>query len=194
MENYTQTTRFILSCNYSSKIIDPIQSRCAVFKFKPLPKQDIYDIIDIIAKKEGLKISEKAKEALYQVSGGDCRRLENLLQATASMGAKIDEDSIYSVASFAEPKEIQEVLEFCVKGNFEDAKKKLLETMLKQGLSGIDVIKQIQKESWNIKADNRIKHEMVKQCGEVEFRMIEGSDEFIQLESLLAKFVLLNVK
>ncbi|MGV8169251.1 MAG: replication factor C small subunit [Candidatus Nanoarchaeia archaeon] len=194
MENYTQTTRFILSCNYSSKIIDPIQSRCAVFKFKPLPKKDIYDIIDAIAKKEGLKISEKAKEALYHVSGGDCRRLENLLQATASMGDKIEEDSIYSVASFAEPKEIQEVLESCVKGHFEDAKKKLLDTMLKQGLSGIDVIKQIQKECWGIKADNKIKLEMVKQCGEAEFRMVEGSDEFIQLEALLANFVLLNVK
>lgn len=194
MENYTQTTRFILSCNYSSKIIDPIQSRCAVFKFKPLSKQDIYEIINNIAKKENLKISEKAKEALYYVSGGDCRKLENVLQSTASMGDKIDEENIYSIASFAEPKEIIEVLESCVKGNFEDAKKKLLDTMLRQGLSGIDVIKQIQKEAWGIKADNRIKLEMVKQCGEAEFRMIEGSDEFIQLEALLAKFVLLNTK
>jgi replication factor C small subunit len=194
MENYTQTTRFILSCNYSSKIIDPIQSRCAVFRFKPLTKKDIHDIIDTIAKKEGLKISEKAKEALYYVSGGDCRKLENVLQSTASMGDKIEEEHIYSIASFAEPKEIIEVLESCVKGNFEDAKKKLLDTMLRQGLSGIDVIKQIQKESWGIKADNKIKLEMIKQCGEAEFRMIEGSDEFIQLEALIAKFVLLNTK
>ncbi len=194
MENYTQTTRFILSCNYSSKIIDPIQSRCAVFKFKPLSKKDVYDIIDHIAKKEGLKISEKAKEALYYVSGGDCRRLENLMQSTAAMGTKIEEENIYAIASFAEPKEIIEVLEACVKSDFETAKKKLLDTMLKQGLSGIDVIKQIQKEAWKIKADNKIKLEMIKQCGEAEFRMVEGSDEFIQLEALLAKFVLLNVK
>jgi replication factor C small subunit len=194
MENYTQTTRFILSCNYASKIIDPIQSRCAVFKFKPLSKKDIFDIIDTIAKKEGLKISEKAKDALYYVSGGDCRKLENVLQSTASMGDKIEEENIYAIASYAEPKEIIEVLEACVRGSFDDAKKKLLDTMLRQGLSGIDVIKQIQKESWNIKADNRIKLEMVKQCGEAEFRMIEGSDEFIQLEALLAKFVLLNTK
>jgi replication factor C small subunit len=194
MENYTQTTRFILSCNYASKIIDPIQSRCAVFKFKPLSKKDIFDIIDTIAKKEGLKISEKAKDALYYVSGGDCRKLENVLQSTASMGDKIEEENIYAIASYAEPKEIIEVLEACVRGSFDDAKKKLLDTMLRQGLSGIDVIKQIQKESWNIKAENRIKLEMVKQCGEAEFRMIEGSDEFIQLEALLAKFVLLNTK
>ena len=194
MENYTQTTRFILSCNYSSKLIDPIQSRCSVFRFKPLSKKEMEEIIEEIAKKEGLKISEKGKDALFYVSGGDVRRLENLMQSSSAIKKEIDEKLIFEVASFAEPKEIIESLEFCVKGNFDDAKKKLLDTMLRQGLSGIDVVKQIQKESWNIKADNNIKLEMIKLCGEAEFRMIEGSDEFIQLESLLANFVLLNSK
>lgn len=202
MENYTQTCRFILSCNYSSKIIDPIQSRCTVFRFKPLSKEEIFEIVDTVAKSEGLQIDEKGKDALYYVSGGDVRRLENLMQSSSAIRKNIDEKLIYEVASFAEPKEILEVLEATVKGNFEDAKKKLLDTMLKQGLSGIDVIKQIQKEAWNVKTESantalssdRIKLEMVKACGEAEFRMIEGSDEFIQLEALLAKFVLLNSK
>lgn len=202
MENYTQTCRFILSCNYSSKIIDPIQSRCTVFRFKPLSKEEIFEIVDSVAKAEGLQIDAKGKDALYYVSGGDVRRLENLMQSSSVIRKNIDEKLIYEVASFAEPKEILEVLEATVKGNFEDAKKKLLNTMLKQGLSGIDVIKQIQKEAWNVKTESantalssdRIKLEMVKACGEAEFRMIEGSDEFIQLEALLAKFVLLNSK
>lgn len=194
MENYTQTTRFILSCNYSSKIIDPIQSRCAVFRFKPLDKKEIETIIEHIATTEKLHVDEKAKEALYYVSGGDVRRLENLMQSSAAMDKKITEKTIYDVASFAEPKEIQEVLEYTLKGDFEKAKNKLLETMLKQGLSGIDVIKQIQKEAWNTKAENHAKLEMIKQCGEAEFRMIEGSDEFIQLEALLANFILLSSK
>lgn len=192
MENYTQTTRFILSCNYSSKILDPIQSRCAVFKFKPLPKEDILTIIDTIAKKEDLKVSEEAKEALYQVSGGDCRKLENIMQSTASLTKDIDEESIYSVASFAEPKDIRKILEFCFEKKFLEAKKLLLETMIKQGLSGIDVIKQIQREAWNAKISDESKLEMVKACGEAEFRMVEGSDEYIQLEALLAKFILLK--
>ena len=192
MENYTQTCRFILSCNYSSKIIDPIQSRCAVFKFKPLDKEEIFAIIDTIAKKESLQISDKAKEALYYVSGGDCRRLENLMQSSATLKKKIDDQTIYDVASFAEPEELREVLDSCIKADFNTAKKKLLDTMLRQGLSGIDVIKQLQKEIWNSKAADLVKLEMVKQCGEAEFRMIEGSDEYIQLEALLASFVLLN--
>ncbi len=190
MENYTQTTRFILSCNYSSKILDPIQSRCAVFKFKPLPKEDIMTIIDNIAKKENLQITQDAKEALYQVSGGDCRKLENLMQSTASFNKNIDQESIYSVASFAEPKDIRQIIELCTQKNFKEAKKLLLETMIKQGLSGIDVIKQIQREIWNTNIKNQSKLEMIKACGEAEFRMIEGSDEYIQLEALLAEFML----
>jgi len=194
MENYTQTCRFILSCNYSSKIIDPIQSRCTVFRFKPLSKDEIFEIIDFVAKEEKLKITKDGKEALFYVSGGDVRRLENLLQSSAAIKKEIDEKLIYSVASSAEPKEIISALESTVEGDFNSAKKKLLNTMLKHGLSGIDVIKQIQKECWNLTSADRIKLEMVKQCGEAEFRMVEGADEFIQLEALLAKFVLLNSK
>jgi replication factor C small subunit len=195
MENYTQTCRFILSCNYSSKIIDPIQSRCTVFRFKPLPKEDIYKIIEKIARSEGLSVDAKTKEALYELSQGDCRRMENLMQSSAAIKDKITEEVIYSVASAAEPEEINDVLALCVKGDFGAAKNKLLDTMLNHGLSGLDVIKQVQQEIWKLKdADSRKKLEMIKECGEAEFRMVEGSDEFIQLEALLAKFVLINTK
>jgi replication factor C small subunit len=193
MENYTQTCRFILSCNYSSKIIEPIQSRCAVFRFKPLDKSEIYEIIDNISDREKLKVDEKAKDALVTVSEGDCRKLENIMQACAVMSNKLTEEIVFEVAAFAKPKEVLELLELCVKQDFPKAKSKLLDTMLNYGLSGIDVIKQIQKEIWALKnVDPHKKLEMVKDCGEVEFRMIEGSDEYLQLESLLAKFVLIN--
>ncbi|MBU1201662.1 MAG: replication factor C small subunit [Nanoarchaeota archaeon] len=192
MENYTQTCRFILSCNYSSKIIDPIQSRCTVFRFKPLPKKDIFTIIDKIVENEHLKIDEKAKEALYEISEGDCRRLENILQASSALDKHITESLIYEMASVARPKEVNKVLEFCIKKDFLQARNELLKTMLEYGLSGLDIIKQIQKEIWNLKIDDKKKLEMIKECGEAEFRMVEGSDEFIQLEALLSKFVLIN--
>jgi len=99
MENYTQTARFILSCNYSSKIIDPIQSRCALFRFKPLVPDDIKSIVERIAKEEGLKIDDKAIEALIQMSEGDCRRLENILQSSAAIGKHITEELLYSLVS-----------------------------------------------------------------------------------------------
>ena len=195
MENYTNTCRFILSCNYSSKILDPIQSRCTIFRFKPLAKEDIFDLIDNISKKEGLTIDTKAKEALYEVSGGDVRRLENILQSSASITNNITENTIFDVSSYAQPIEIRKILSECQKEDFATAKSTLLGVMLKQGLSGIDVLKQIQKEVWQVEdISSHGKLKMIEMCGEIEFRLIEGSDEFIQLESLLASFIVLMRK
>ena len=192
MENYTQTCRFILSANYSSKIIDPIQSRCAVFKFRPLDKKDIFSIIEIITKSEKIKINDKAEEALFEVCNGDCRRAENIMQSCAAISDEITEEIIYSLASAAKPKEVNEVLSLAIGGKFVDARNKLLDTMLRHGLSGLDIIKQIQKEVWNLEVENQTKADLVGKCGEIEFRMVEGSDEFVQLEALLAYFSAVN--
>jgi len=187
MENYTQTCRFLLSCNYSSKIIDPIQSRCAVFRFKPLDKKDLIQIIDKISKEEHLKIADKAKDALIEISE---RRLEIVMQSCSAISRNITEDLVYSLASVAEPKEIKEILKLALDNKFVEARNKLLSTMLNYGLSGLDVIKQIQKQVLDLDIENRAKMDLIENCGEIEFRMTEGSDEFIQLESLLASFTL----
>ena len=194
MENYTQTTRFILSCNYSSKIIDPIQSRCAVFRFRPLAKDYILEIINMISEAESLKIDEKAKQALYQISEGDCRRIENILQSCAAISKNITEELVFSLASVAKPKEVKELLELALQNKFIDARNKLLDVMLNYGLSGLDIIKQIQKEIWDLDIDNRAKVNLIDKCGEIEFRMTEGSDEFLQLEAMLSQVVLAGSK
>ncbi len=192
MENYTRTCRFILSANYSSKIIDPIQSRCAVFRFRPLDKKEIFHIIDKIAKDEDLSIDEKAKDALYKVSGGDCRRVENLLQSSAAISRKITEEIVFSMASIARPDEIKKVLQLSLEGKFLDARKELLNTMLNYGLAGVDIIKQIQSEVWNLNVSNRNKLKIIEACAQTEFRMVEGSDEYVQLEALLSRIVLIG--
>ena len=186
MENYTKTCRFILSCNFSSKILDPIQSRCAVFRFKPLSENEIMEVIQTVEKSEQLSLSSGARKALFDVCEGDVRRLENIMQSCAIMGQSINEEMVYSMASVAKPKEVNEVLSLAAKGNFLESRKKLLNLMLDYGLSGLDIIRQIQKEIWNLKLEDRQKVQLVDKCGEVEFRMVEGSDEYIQLESFLA--------
>jgi len=194
MENYAQNCRFILSANYSSKIIDPIQSRCAMFRFKPLDKKEIFAIIEGIEKEEKIKINEKAKEALYVISGGDARRINNVLQSSAAVSKDITEEVIYSMASVARPKEVDEVLKLALQNKFVDARNKLMDVMLNYGLSGLDIIKQIQQEILNLDIDNEKKMLLMEKCGEIEFRMTEGSDEFIQLEALLSQFVLYGSK
>ena len=96
------------------------------------------------------------------------------------------------MASIASPAEVLKIIDYSLKGDFAKAKSLLLKTMLDNGLSGIDVIKQIQKQVWKSSASDNVKLEMIKACGEIEFRLVEGSDEFIQLEALLAWFSFLG--
>ena len=189
MENYVDNCRFCLLANYSSKIMDPIQSRCTVFRFKPLGIDDLRGIIVRIAENENLEIGDKAVSALYAISGGDVRRMTNMLQSCSAVSSNITEELIYETVSAAQPQEIRAVLEVALEGRFLQARKQLLDVMLKHGLSGIDIIKQIQKEVWALAVDDRMKVRLIDKCGEIEFRMVEGADEFVQLEALLANFI-----
>ena len=188
MEKYSGSCRFVLAANYSSKIIDPIQSRCAVFRFKPLPVEDMLSLAKFIVEKENVDIDDDSLNALVEVAGGDGRKMKNILQSCAVLGEKITVDTIYGLASFAKPAELKDALVFAVKGNFVKARDQVLDIMLKYGLSGVDLLKQIQKTVWDLDIPDDKKVELVDKCGEIEFRMVEGADEFIQLEALIAYF------
>ncbi|MBI4438526.1 replication factor C small subunit [Candidatus Woesearchaeota archaeon] len=192
MENYANTCRFILSNNYSSKVLEPIQSRCAIFRFRPLTEEAIRGIIRRIEAAEGLQIDENAEKALIEAAEGDCRRLENLLQSTSVSTRKITAETIYEAAALAKPKEIKDVLTMAINNRFTDARDRLITAMTSNGLSGLDVIKQIQKEVLSLDWDQKKKMHMIDKCGEIEFRMVEGADEFVQLEALLSSLALLG--
>jgi len=190
MENYSKTCRFILSCNYSSKIIDPIQSRCVIFRFKLLEKRNIETYLRRIAEKENLTLDSEAIEIIYEGSEGDCRKATNLLQATASISPLITPELVSTMLANTKPKDIKIVLDYAIAGDFQRAREKLLDIMLKESISGQDVIKAIQKEIWNLPIEPEIKVKLTEKTGEAEFRLVEGSDPFIQLQALLASFVL----
>ena len=137
-----------------------------------------------------ISTTENAKNALYEISRGDCRRIENILQSSTAITKKIDEEIIYSLSASAKPKEIKQLLEMALNNDFVKARDKLLETMLNHGLSGMDIIKQIQREIMELSVNNKIKMELISKCGDVEFHMTEGSDEYLQLESFLAYIAL----
>lgn len=191
MEKYSATCRFVLDCNYPSKIIDPIKSRCAMFSFKLLDEQNIKQNLQRIVKQEGLTLEEGVYNAIYLICEGDVRRSVNLLQSAASLSNNITTDNIYAMASYARPAEIINVLTLCRDRQYIQARNLLFDIMQKYGLSGIDLAKQLQRRVLDLKLDETKKLEIIKEVGEAEFRMTEGSDPFVQLESLLAKIVLL---
>jgi len=189
MELYTRTCRFILIANYSSKIIEPIQSRCAIFRFQPLKDEDIAERIKYIAEKEGVELTEDGLEAILYVAEGDLRRAINTLQAAAALGV-VNEKSVYRVVGRASPVEIREMMELALKGNFIKARGKLRELMITYGLSGVDIVRQMHREVFALKIPEDAKVKLADKIGEINFRMVEGADEEIQLSALLAYFSL----
>ena len=192
MEAYANSCRFILSCNFSSKIIDPIKSRCAIFKFKPLQKESLKELVKNIARDEKLTIDEETINILIDQAEGDVRQLENVLQSCAVLSKEIKSESIKEIVAGAEPRGLREALEVAMVGDFNAARSKLIDAMMNNGLSGVDMIKHIQKEIWSLDLKDEKKLQLIEKCGEVEFRLVEGADDLIQLESLLASFCLVG--
>ncbi|MBU0762365.1 MAG: replication factor C small subunit [Candidatus Altiarchaeota archaeon] len=191
MEQYTTSCRFILSCNYSSKIIEPIQSRCAVFRFTRLSKADVIEYLERILKSEKVKYDKGGLEAIMYVSEGDMRRAVNLLQSAATYGI-VNEEGVYKITSRAKPEDIRLLLELALSGKFMDARNLLDNLMLTVGLSGEDILLQMNREALNIEADDKTKVKIIDLVGEANFTLVEGANERIQLEALIARLALLN--
>jgi replication factor C small subunit len=191
MERYTSTCRFILSCNYSSKIIEPIQSRCSVFRFTRIAKEKVKEYLIRILKSEKVKYDDSGLNAILYVSEGDMRRAVNILQSAAALG-KVDEESVYSITTRAKPEDIKDLLKLALSGKFIDARNLLDKLMLTVGLSGEDILLQINREAMNIDADDKVKVAVIDLVGEANFTLVEGANERIQLEALIARLAQLK--
>jgi len=189
MERYTETARFILIANYSSRIIEPIQSRCAPFRFTHLPEDQIRKRIEYIAEQEEVAVTEDGMKAIIDLGGGDLRRTINILQTAASTGKPIDEETVYSVVGRANPADVREMMLTALNGDFIKAREKLRELLLKYGLAGSDILGQIHNEVFRLSIPENWKVKIIEIIGETDYRLMQGSNEEIQLSALLAKFV-----
>jgi replication factor C small subunit len=195
MELYSASTRFILTANYPSKIIEPIQSRCAVFRFTALKKEDVVPRLMYICQNEKVKCHERALEVIYELSEGDMRRAINILQTAAALG-EVTEEVVYKVVGLAHPREVRDMIQLALAGNFLEARKKLRDLMITYGLSGVDIIKQIHREIFSpeLKLPEDVKIMIADYAGEVQFRLVEGADDEIQLNAFLARLALVGRK
>jgi replication factor C small subunit len=194
MERYSSICRFVLSCNYSSKIIEPIQSRCAVYRFRSLSDDAVTERMKKIAKDEGVKVTEGGMKAIVYVARGDMRKAINALQAASLMEDSVTEETIYQITATARPEQIKELIEAAIAGKFTQARSLLDELLLVQGLSGEDVIIQIHRQMLSLMDSDDLPASTVvrlmDRIGEIDFRMTEGANERIQLEALHAYFAL----
>jgi replication factor C small subunit len=190
METSSRTSRFILICNQSGKIIEPIQSRCAMFRFSKLDKKAMVEHLCWIAKKENVKLSPEAAESIVEYAEGDLRHAINALQtAAAYKDGVVDEKIVATVIGEASPMQVQILLRKALYGDFVDARKKMYELIGEFGFSGSEIVRQMQRELFkmsDLKAEQ--KADLSNIIGEYDYRLTQGANSDIQLSALLAQF------
>src|SRR5512139_2164959 len=138
METSSRTSRFILICNQSSKIIEPIQSRCAIFRFSRLDRNAMVEHLKFIAKKENVNLSPEAAERIVDYAEGDLRHAINALQTAAAYkeGGVIDEKVVSQVIGEASPKQVQLMLNKAINGDFAEARRVMYDIIGTYGFTG----------------------------------------------------------
>lgn len=185
MEKYADHARFIIICNYPNKIIPPIQSRCAMFKFKPLTNDEIKSRLTHIASLEHVQVDDAGMNALVYVSNGDCRRAVNYLQACSNLDHHITEELVYQVVGRINPTEIQGLIQMIVRGEVFPARDKILQFMNEYGLSGKNIIRQIHREVIYVPMPIQLRRMILRILGTIEYRLSQGATEDIQIIDMI---------
>ncbi len=187
MEEYSSTCRFVFSVNYQSNIIEPLQSRCAILRFQPLSKEDVFKFIDWIADSEELTLDNSAKDALEYVSKGDLRALTNLLQSLSNVSKRITGEMVYENAGTIDKGKIKSGLDAAVKGDYIKARK-IFEELIGTGVN----MKELLSEIFDVVIsdedviDRRVRSYVVEKLAETDYRIIEGATPYIQFQAFLA--------
>ena len=184
MEETSKSCRFILIGNYISNIIEPIQSRCAIFNFTRINEKELVKQLELICKNENIKFEEQGLEEISEITNGDLRSAINLLQSCASLG-DINMKNIQKASGHSFKSKIEEILELSLDNDFNSARIKMSELTNIYGLSEKDFLKYMNE------AINKNKYKEMKELIEIlakyDYRIITGSNPDIQLTALLAE-------
>jgi len=184
IEDTAKFCRFILIANNISKIINPIQSRCAIFKFSQIDEKEITTHLKTILKKEKGKADEKGLKEIAEYAGGDLRHAINLLQTAASTG-DITQDSVKAAAGLTKTNDVDDVLKLAVSGKIQDSRNKMIELVKVYGMSESDFLKYINQALFSAKYDNL--EELSQTIAKYDYRILVGSNPEIQLSAMLAE-------
>ena len=184
IEDTAKYCRFILIANNLSKIIEPIQSRCVVFKFTRISNKEISSQLKFIAQKEKIKADEKGLETICDYVDGDIRHAINILQAAASRGS-IDVSGVKSVIGLTKTKDVQDVLKLALAGKVSDAREKMIELIKVYGMSESDFLKYINQAVFASKTNNI--EGILEIIAKYDYRILTGANPEIQLSALLAE-------
>jgi replication factor C small subunit len=190
METSSRTCRFILICNQSGKIIEPIQSRCALFRFSKLDRKAMVEHLHFIAKKEKVTLTPEAAEKIVDYAEGDLRHAINALQtASAYKEGVVDGKTVSQVIGEASPVQVQIMIRKALYGDYLEARKLMYELIGSYGFSGSEIVRQMQRQLFNISSlTPEQKADLSNIIGEYDYRLTQGANSDVQLSALLAQF------
>ncbi|XP_057295075.1 replication factor C subunit 2-like [Hydractinia symbiolongicarpus] len=186
MELYSKTTRFALACNQSDKIIEAIQSRCAVLRYTRLTDSQVLERILDICEKEKVARNDEGLEAIVFTAQGDMRQAINNLQSTQAGFGFVNPENVFKVCDEPHPLLVKEMLNHCISSNIDEAYK-IMSHLWKMGYSAVDIITNIFRVCKNLEMAEYLKLEFVKEIGYTHMRIVEGVQSLLQMSGLLAR-------
>ncbi|XP_055384129.1 replication factor C subunit 2 [Condylostylus longicornis] len=186
MEIYSNTTRFALACNTSEKIIEPIQSRCAMLRFSKLSDAQVLAKLIEVCQKENLSYEEDGLEAVVFTAQGDMRQALNNLQSTANGYGVITGENVFKVCDEPHPLLVQDMLERCIENDIHKAYK-ILSKLWKLGYAAEDIIGNIFKVCKKMTMDEKMKLAFIREIGITHMKVVDGLNTLIQLTGLLGR-------
>jgi replication factor C small subunit len=191
IEDSSKTTRFVIICNYLSQIIDPIQSRCVVYRFKRITAEDVEEYLKLLCKKEGVKYEEKAIASILESTQGDMRHSINVLQGAAVMGS-VSTTTVQTSLGLSGKAKVADIIKLAIAGKFNEARIKLLELTMVYGMSEFDFLKYANQIGYSMKLSHP--EEFAALMAEYDHRLTTGAHPEIQLAALLAQLGKLGSK
>lgn len=186
MEIYSKTTRFALACNASDKIIEPIQSRCAVLRYTKLTDAQILARLLNVIEKEKVPYTDDGLEAIIFTAQGDMRQALNNLQSTFSGFGFINSENVFKVCDEPHPLLVKEMIQHCVSANIDEAYK-ILAHLWHLGYSPEDIIGNIFRVCKTFQMAEYLKLEFIKEIGYTHMKVAEGVNSLLQMAGLLAR-------
>jgi replication factor C small subunit len=191
MEKYASTCRFILIANFQGGIIEPIQSRCSVFRFSPFPESVIIEQVKRLAKMENIRYDDEGLKEIARQADGDMRKAINTAEAAAASSGEITGLTVREVTGKLYSTEVEKMLKAAIDGNYDGAANILKQMLQQTGYSGRDVVKEVHKSLGTLKISEKGKLMLIEATSEIDYRLSLGADPEIQLEGLLAMISLI---
>ena len=192
IENYTHNTRFCLICNYISKLIPALQSRCITFRFSNIDSECSLIKLKEVIKKENIKYDENGLKTIIEICKGDMRKCINLLQSVCMATGNVNEINVYKCSGEPTSEVFKNLLSYLTQNSFSETYSYINNIRLEYSMSLIDLIKRIDKFILNLSLSNNQLSTLIRDLSEIENNLSNGGTDEIQLGSMIACFLKLR--